>query len=389
MPRLLNHYERTLSTDFAILLAYQPGGRGDVGLSPFAVSAPGLVQMTAGTKYADIEVRLERWDGRPPPPEERWEDSDIVPWLAAEGGPLGVSGFGGPEADGLNVDGLRAGRVQVLARGRHRYSYSDYREGLPPERWLLRLWPDETPSDPLADPPRRFGMPLQYPYSITAWRTAHRAWATSGWDSALSGIAGFQTVMAAIGSVGRPFHPTDITDNWGPYTWDSPVLGVAALRGNTEDTYTNQRRRTCQLIAEATGMPSVSTFGDALEALERLGLLARVQGADGPLVPSPAPAPIWDVLPLEPGQVRGLKYQALGRDHQGLEGDILHILRWAPDGSVHTTVREVALRLCLTPPAALGALRLIVHQGSASMSPELGDWDYDTPIALARTREVV
>src|SRR5690349_13142351 len=133
------------------------------GSGTYASSVPGRLALQCGTKYLDLEVRLERWDECPPVADPRWEDCDELPWEALEGaGPLMMSGFdvqSGTAA--LEVEGLGRARAQVLARGRHRYSYGHSPdEGVETaEEWLVRVWPDPLGRDLLDAPPRRLAGP--------------------------------------------------------------------------------------------------------------------------------------------------------------------------------------------------------------------------------------
>src|SRR5664279_817698 len=115
--------------------------------------------MTCGTKFANVSVRAERWDDRPDR-IEGWEDEDELCFEEIVGdGALVLSGFDAGEV-GLELSGLGAARVHVLARGRHRYGYSSGNvDELPPEEWLLRFYPVEAPHDPLAGGPRRIAGP--------------------------------------------------------------------------------------------------------------------------------------------------------------------------------------------------------------------------------------
>src|SRR3954470_9934975 len=136
--------EYELETDFALLSATQTRESEPPESMTFAVSAPGAIAMTCGTKYANLHVRLERWDEHPPAPTDDWEDTDEVPWISLPGrGTVAAAGFDPPTDDlGLVIDDLPRARVQVLANGRHRYDYGGgVPDDLPPEQWLLRWWP--------------------------------------------------------------------------------------------------------------------------------------------------------------------------------------------------------------------------------------------------------
>lgn len=52
----------------------------------FAVSDHGCVGMLCGTQWPPVQMRLERWDVRPPEPTDDWEDLDELPWQTVDGG---------------------------------------------------------------------------------------------------------------------------------------------------------------------------------------------------------------------------------------------------------------------------------------------------------------
>ncbi|MGZ6803706.1 MAG: hypothetical protein ACXVFU_11725 [Nocardioidaceae bacterium] len=136
---LVQNTESILETDFNLLFAAQRV-EWDPPDATFAASAPGFIAMKAGARFARLRVRLERWDERPPPPGDEWEDIDELPWASIPGGgPVVVNGFDPPEdGDGLVVEDLARARVEVLATGRHRYDDDEAPDHLPREEWLLR-----------------------------------------------------------------------------------------------------------------------------------------------------------------------------------------------------------------------------------------------------------
>lgn len=141
MPTLVDAVETVLSTDFAILMAVQEGVAGNPGAS-FANSTAGCVSLEAGSKYSRIPIRAERWDGSPPP-TEGWEEFLDLPFIEVPtAGKLMLSGFD-PGEVGLDVSGLGSARVQVFARGHHRYTYSARVDvdAIEREEWLLRFYP--------------------------------------------------------------------------------------------------------------------------------------------------------------------------------------------------------------------------------------------------------
>ena len=388
MARLVDEIAAEVQTDFALLSAAQGDRVGYAETQTYAASAPGCIAMMCGTKYANLVVRLERWDGRPAEADPLWEDCDEVPWEpVAEAGPLLVFGFDPAEGDGLDVTDLGRSRVQVLASGRHRYTYGDFVEGLPPERWLLRLWPDPDAGDALAGPPRRVAGPLPFMWRRNSWGAAFQGWSLAGWSSYLLGVEAFRVLAQAVAFIGQPFHPNELLPKLGPwgmqrdragaYDWSSPAIG----HGWAVDIRQMQPEIGVKLeaLARAAKLPGIETFGDALTALERLGLLARLDG--GRIVPNPAPAPVWELVPLSPEARAGLETQALRAEFSSFEGDIEHVVRWC-DGELITTPRTIATRLAIHPDDVRGAMRLLRStRRDVSLDPE-GPTDPDREVTI-------
>ncbi|HWL34588.1 MAG TPA: hypothetical protein VNQ77_00205 [Frankiaceae bacterium] len=359
MATLVAAYEKRLSTDFAILNASQRFD--DLGTQTYAASTPGYVAMVCGSKYADVQARAERWDARPPEPGAEWEDADELPFAAVPAGePLRFGGFDPPEPDepGLDVTGLDRARVQVLATGRHLSAYGDTSDV--PERWLLRIWPDDAPPDPLAGPPRRIAGALPFARGPQpAWHAALGAWQRAGW-SMLSAPRAFREVTAALASAGRPVAQHELPD--GALTPENVPEWAATL----------------ETLAAAAGLAGMATYADAVAVLERLGLLARTH--DGLLVPNPAPPAAWDVLDLPEDHERGARLAVLRDDFQVFMGDVQHLLSWT--GPLTATPRRLAIRLALRPGDVLGVLRLMVLTRHLTVAPGIDDAGADTTLTI-------
>ncbi|HEX8003074.1 MAG TPA: hypothetical protein VF519_10315 [Mycobacteriales bacterium] len=389
MASLVGAAEWEVDTDFAMLSATQDEVHDHEPMA-FAGSFPGAVHLLCGAKYATVRARAERWDARPPEAGPEWEDADELPWSTVAGaGPLRVAGFDPPEPDApaLDVEGLERARVQVLAAGRYD---GDGQTSPEPERWLLRLWPagDGAPLDPLAGPPRRLAGPLPLaPPPLPAWAEALREWELAGWGS-LTEIEAFREIRDALLRAGRPTGVADLAaafgplaplqrERGGPYGWDSPALGHGWATP-PEQAFPD-RVETLRAVAAAAGLAAVATFGDALEALERLGLVAR--GAGGGLVPNPAPPASWDVLGLPAERAAAARVQSLRRRYQHLQGDVLRLLAWGP---LRATPRRIAVRLALRPEDVVGALRLVAATGDATVAPDPDDLDTAVTVTPGR-----
>lgn len=392
---LIRYVDQQVVTDFALLFAGQEGGLYEDNVTmTYAASEPGRVGMFCGTSQAVADVRLELWDGPPPAPAPEWEDCDELPWLTLPGaGPVLVSGFDGPTGEpGLDLGGLVDGRVQVLASGRHRYGYIDPAPGpeVPPERWLLRWWSTPGPTTGMDGPPRRFAGPLRGEASRrTGWQAAVHALRQTGWYSELGGLRGFDEILTAVHYLGRPCSTQEIAEGLRVreqggerHDWDSPVLGEASSASpppwEVQVSYPKLGR-----IGVAAAMPQIATFGDALTALLRLGLLARCEAPQpGLLVPNPAPRPVWEVLELDDAQRRAAQTSGLYADFQAGQLDLLHVLRWAGTHGLTATPRQIALRLAVSAQDILGWIRLTTHLDEAELLAAGDSIDADTLVTL-------
>ena len=175
--------------------------------------------MCTGWKYSAVEITLERWDARPPEPDEIWEDQDELPWQSVrDGGPAVAWGFDPPDtASGLSLDGLDRARVQVLARGRYRYASSwPDADASDPEHWLLRWWPDPEHRDALAGAPRRLAGPAASDVRRTPWESAAMGWSKTGWTGRMTGIEGFRVLLQGVAGAGGPVTVAELAARVAP-----------------------------------------------------------------------------------------------------------------------------------------------------------------------------
>ena len=123
----------------------------------FATSMPGAIGMICGSRFATVEMTVQRWSGRPPAAADEWEDIDEIPFEPIpDGGPLFVFGFDAPGHDGpeLDVSGLGRCRARVCATGR-RIADKVAEVDTTGERWLVQIWPDHGDGhDPMSVRPR-------------------------------------------------------------------------------------------------------------------------------------------------------------------------------------------------------------------------------------------
>lgn len=378
MAQLMATVEHRLDTDFAMLSVEQESVAGDgPDCLSFAASAPGVVSMVCGTKYARIVVRLERWDSEPACADARWEDQDELPFAVIDDDPqVSVSGFEPSDGDPLPVEGLSRARVRVHARGRHRYSHGDDvdLDALPPEEWLIQFWPDPHGHDALEGPPRRIAGPLRFETRPSAWQAALGGWRTNGWTRTLGGIVAFDAVQRALSGAGRPVAVADLQERWQrtgrpSLSLDGPVDG--GLRRLLQDAQA-QAQLLAGLAAAAT-LSEISTVADLLIALERVGLLGRI-GQDR-LVPNPSPPACWDVLAMSPADAHSIRVGLAWDQERSMQDDLLHLLRWAPGGRLSAPPVRMAVRLARPVSEVLGALEALRLLGKVTVDTPLDDLD--------------
>lgn len=378
----MNVVETTFDTDFAILSACQSTGP-DSDVGTFALTTPGALSASCGTKYARAHVRAERWDSRPPV-AENWEDADELPFVEVpDAGPIELAGFD-PSSARLDVAGLGNARVQVYATGRHRYHYGDgiLGDALPPEQWLLRFFPTDGVPDPLAGGPRRLGGEgALYTSAPDPWRAALRAVEISGWYEVLWPSAVFQSVRSALWSAGGPASEDELARlmlrGKAPFE-----LGGAEALGQVIPPYRDEPDQ----LAEVTGRATPLTAGDALDAMRDLGLLVTEERSGHRLlIPNPAPEPAW-VRRAREGEdadsIRRIRLNTLRHLHGLLATDLTRALRWAEVDGLRSTPRKLALRLATTVDEVRGALRYLVESGEAIADTEIG---FDTVLEADQT----
>ena len=130
-------------------------------------------------------------------------------------------------------------------------------------------------------------------------------------------------------------------------------------------------------------MPAVATHGALIHALVSLAVLARI-GTDEQVRfgPCPAPPTAAATLGLQERAARTLRVEAIKRDFGDPADDVLHLLRWAPDGHLNVSARNIAVRLACEPEKVLGALTLLGAQ--QEIEPE--DFPRDPDVTLAITK---
>ncbi len=125
-------------------------------------------------------------------------------------------------------------------------------------------------------------------------------------------------------------------------------------------------------LAAATGRPTISTVGDAIDGMLDLGLiLLEVRHGDQLLVPNPSPELAWERLGLTGYDLLMARSQALEEDHRATSGQIENAIRWSGGRGLSSTPRAMALRWSTTVEDVLGALRLLGGSGRTVAGREL------------------
>ena len=383
MSHIIDSVVADLATDFAILHARQEGADWDAGnLTPFAATSPGFVGMQAGTKYAYLHVVIERWDG-PPFADLAWEDSDELPFEEdPTAGILKIAGFDDTDI-GLDVSGLGTARVQVFARGRHRYPYDAVVDPESPEEWLLRFYPVSGEHQPLSGPPRRSAGPNPTQSTVvTPWRGAVLALRSSGWSDVLVSSHGFYLAQLALLMTHGPVTRQQLAAQMARYMapWELGGADAEHLPVPPRGLFGDQAD---PLTSYGGGHP-IGVIGDAIDALLDIGLLLREtrQGKEL-LIANPAPEPAWERLGMEGSVVVGLRSRALAEQHNGAASDIKSAVAWTRHDGLTTTARAMALRWSTTVDDIVGGLRIITGTGDVVANRELGfDADIDADETL-------
>jgi|GEM_PF-3425574 len=379
--------EVTLKTEFGCFSADQPPPMGAASYPhSFAASAPGTVDMRAGTRYAEISLRLERWTGQPPD-APGWEDRDELPWRTLPGERVLVVSNEFEEGNGeaLQLGGLEGGRVRVSARGRHRYFYDDAVASLPPEEWLVQLWPQDGDSDPFAGPPRRIGQP---------WKEPLRAWEKSGWYGVLSAYAHFFSILSAVGRFPDGFTQASIAADWvatrfgdfEPMRWDDPLSPISAPTADGPPAW-ECRWAWVSKLAGSRGLPQLVTVGDLWTFMVGVGMISptrsnsftvsqpTVSAIDEPSLPA-------DVL----AEIRANQARHLELEAGYLAGDIYHMVDWSAGQTLVTSPAEIGARFNVDVELVIAALASRGLMCSVEPDPELVGVDTITTLRSAAAR---
>jgi hypothetical protein len=285
------------------------------------------------------------------------------------------------------VDGLGGGRVQVFARGRHRYSYSSDSdvEAMEPENWLLRLFPLEGPIDPMAGGPRRIagegegGMAIPVP---TPWRAALLGFETSGWSDLLSNARGFVGVRGGLWRAGMAVTRLELASlmaqGMPPWELGGPDSESIEFSARADPDRLDKLET---LVGDA-----ISTLGDAIDAVVELGLLlVEERGGERVFIPNPSPMPAWERTGMTDQTLVRARARALGRRHREISSDIVAAVAWLPDEGLRATPREMALRWSTNVDDVVGGIRMLTGSGSVTSDRELGfdvDLEADGAIVL-------
>ncbi|HTC69887.1 MAG TPA: hypothetical protein VK662_09990 [Acidothermaceae bacterium] len=373
MARLLSSSVARFETDFAGLIVGQTDSFFQSSAGSFAGSAAGAITMLCGTKYADLQVTVQRWDLRPEY-EFGWEDRDEVPFEERLGsGALMVSGFEMVPGSEHDITGLGRARALIHARGRYRYEYGDHSvpDGLPPEEWLIQLFPDPDAHDALHGEPRRLAgrSPLKAG-PRGSWHAALHVWQQTGWSSFMASTPGYLQVSSGLWAVGGPCTKESLLQEIlrrHPYTVGEGGKGGAAdgpvpLPGNIMRSYKDVWAMRREQFASLAGLPFAETYGDVIDALIAIGLLLRWHrsGTDL-LVLNPSPGLVSDAVDLDPALSKVVLMDRYS-DFRAAADDLRNLLRWAAGHAITSTPRRIGVRLCLAPEEVIGALRQLRTQ---------------------------
>lgn len=376
MARLLSATETTgamTGVDIGLIHVEQEniGWPDNYEAGPFAVSRPGTVKLTAGTKYAQAEVRIELWDDDPGVPGYPWEDYDELPFHEVpDAGALIVRSPGEePESPGLDITGLGRARLGIAAWGRARGTHDEQL----PESWLIRLWPDPRERTAIDGLARRLVKRQGPPLPLSPWLAALRmSWASWG------GIAA-QDINRAMRAIGRPCTRDEIEQHWRQIydprpdhpldvrqdpRWDGPALGVPltheAIDPDIDPLYLPLRedllaqarlhQPTLERLSELAGI-SLVTYDDVLRALIHVGVIA-VCGPPGEERYVPSPAPPIPPEPFVSTEVLPLDFMA----------DIVHLVYWEPGRAARWTPSRVAYRLGEPIQDVVAAFEMLRHR---------------------------
>ena len=374
MSALISSHEVHLALRTELLVAAQ----AEVPVLPppseiFANSAPGAVQMHS-TRVHGLHVRLERWDGLPPPAGEHWEDRDELPWQeVVGGGPLKV---GGDESGGLDVDGLGRARVIVLAARRGTKDQE--------EQWLLRFFPDRTRQDALAGPPRRLSRSPDLLAARDSWQQATAAVHSGGWGNLA--IPAFTSFFAPFVMAGVPLTAEELLEmlrsqpGVGELNWDTVVCGPIT---DSTMVFGNDLGEILPALEAAAGMSEIRTQAAVRECLLRLEVvtLTEREGGNPVLAPNPDALGAWELLDLSSGWRQHLRMIGVRQECSGLTSDLLNVLRWTPAGHLTATTRRIADRLDFTTGQVRGALELLAsHPAFIETAQDLEIIGDDAPL---------
>ncbi|MCZ3389261.1 MAG: DUF1963 domain-containing protein [Actinomycetia bacterium] len=321
-------------------------------------------------------IRLERWSARPREDDQSGQERDELPWQEVlDGGLLRV---GAEQQDGLDVTGL--GRARVSVRVATRAVADDE-----VQEWLLRFFPDPDRQDAMAGPPRVISHDRLTPLAAGTTTVADpfvvglERIAAGGWSWMPTDILNIGDLLAALRLGAHSLTPDEIlrwlTLSPMAYTdgWETSVAGWSA---KPNLVFVNDANGLIAALEDAAGMPAICTLNDSLQCLLNLGVLTRTQTVDGNTVIAPSPdAPaVWQALEVSQGWRVHLRSPALRKELASIEGDVEHLLFWAPDGELSATPRQIAERLGLAIGQARGCLELL------AADQDVDNVDDDTPV---------
>jgi len=345
--------------------------------SCFATSGDGWLHLTSGSSTHAPHVDLQVWDREPTRQVDSWEEFDELP-LTARGGRLEIL------SRGVDLPSDGAFTVRVYAQGRTTDPCLDGPQVDCSERWLVQLWPVESPAQPLRLGPRRLMAENPWARAGSAWEKAVD-WFLSGWGPVFHGREPYYDYWHRLLVLGRPAMRSELVGDEDECNQPAYSFGNATELGRE---YLQRDWRELDELAAHLGLPAVRTRDDALDLILGTGVWISSTDQNGVEWIQPNPnAPLRsEVLDMSPEQARYVRLD-IGRHKSGMAArDIVNLVRWGSPEGTSTTVAALSLRLALSPSAVLGGLDLLDVENEIDVQPSIDDVTTHGRVNLRRRR---